>query len=432
VLSKPDRRVVERDPDLPGLATLFDLEATAELLARLYPEARIESAEATYLRYKPGTSCLVGYRVRLGAGGETLAYARASRPDRPEKVYKATRRTPIASALGGGPRVEPAQAVTVFPFPHDLRLRALARVGDPERRRALLRDLLPERHALWSASLEPLRHKPERRFVGRLGGDAIVKLYAEGELAGASDAVTRLRSDPPLRLPALLGLSTRHRLCAIEWLEGEPLDRILRDTTRSLEPFRSSGAALARLHRQDARLERVVDRKTVARSARATARDLGALQPELGPRCDRLAGRLERLLDGADQGRPITLHGDFSPDQILVRGEDIAIVDLDDAARGEAAIDLAAFGASMIAEAAAEGLDRDRARAAYAALLEGYRAAAPGEPANRLGTFTAAALLRRAVEPFRLRDPRWPEANAAILDEAEAMVAASVEVEALP
>ena len=50
---------------------------------------------------------------------------------------------------------------------------------------------------------------------------------------------------------------------------------------------------------------------------------------------------------------------------------------------------------------------------------------------HRLAAFTGAALLRRAVEPFRLRVARWPEAQAALLSEAEAKAAAGAEVAAL-
>ena len=92
----------------------------------------MRGAEAVYLRYKPGTSCLVGYRVRLG-GGETLAYARASRLDQPDKVHKGTQRRAVPSALGGGVRVAVPQALTVYPFPHDHEMRA---AGPPRRRRA--------------------------------------------------------------------------------------------------------------------------------------------------------------------------------------------------------------------------------------------------------------------------------------------------------
>jgi len=123
VLSVPDRGLVERDPALPGLPLLLDAEAAADLVARLYPEAEVRTATACYLRYNPGRSCLVGYRLRLG-GGETLAYARASRLDSPDKVHKGTQRPSVRTALGGGVRVEAARGVTIFPFPHDLELRA--------------------------------------------------------------------------------------------------------------------------------------------------------------------------------------------------------------------------------------------------------------------------------------------------------------------
>lgn len=284
----------------------------------------------------------------------------------------------------------------------------------------------------------PLRYKPERRFVGRLHseedqsepGAALLKFFSAPEFVGWSAALERLRSDPPLRLPRILGRSLRHRAYATEWLEGRPLSEALGAGSFPASAFHMAGAALARLHRQDASLERVLDGPAVAGTLRGTAEGLTCLQPELAERADRLVARLDRLLTDRGPRREATIHGDFSSDQVLVRDGEVAVVDLDGAARGEPLIDLAWFEASLLADAAVQGFDRDLARRAFRTLLEAYQTVSVLESPHRLAAFTGAALLRRAVEPFRLRVERWPEANEALLAEAEAMAGAGAAVEA--
>jgi hypothetical protein len=75
-----DRALVRSEPRLPGLAALFDDAAFTELLATWLPGAGIRCARATYVRYKPGTSCLVSYRVGTAAG-KRIVHARAERDD---------------------------------------------------------------------------------------------------------------------------------------------------------------------------------------------------------------------------------------------------------------------------------------------------------------------------------------------------------------
>ena len=64
VLSPADADLVRRDSALPGLATLLDPEAFLATLRQAMPAVGGVAASITYVRYKPGTSCLVGYRIQ--------------------------------------------------------------------------------------------------------------------------------------------------------------------------------------------------------------------------------------------------------------------------------------------------------------------------------------------------------------------------------
>lgn len=86
-LARADADLVRRDELLPGLATLLDPAAFLEALSRDLPDANPVAAEPLYLRYKPGTNCLVEYRVRAAGGREALLYAKTYGLDAASKSY---------------------------------------------------------------------------------------------------------------------------------------------------------------------------------------------------------------------------------------------------------------------------------------------------------------------------------------------------------
>ena len=71
-----DRALVRRDPGIPGLEMVLDPDSFAATLRILYPQAGVTAAEPLYVRYKPTTSCLVGYSVSCTVGTVSV-YARA-------------------------------------------------------------------------------------------------------------------------------------------------------------------------------------------------------------------------------------------------------------------------------------------------------------------------------------------------------------------
>ena len=92
MLSHPDRVLVERDAALPGLATVLDPEALVIAVQRAFPQIQIDAAYSTYVRYKPGTNCLVAYELTI-AGRRLGAYATAHGTDAAIKSADA-RQTP--------------------------------------------------------------------------------------------------------------------------------------------------------------------------------------------------------------------------------------------------------------------------------------------------------------------------------------------------
>ncbi|HEV2820225.1 MAG TPA: hypothetical protein VGW11_06945 [Solirubrobacteraceae bacterium] len=415
MIAPADARLGLRDRRLPGLAVVLDAEAFAEALAGALPDLALTGARATYARYKPGVSCLVAFRVRVG-DEEHDVYARALRRSAEDKLGAAHRRAQEQSSLGPGGLVLDRWAVAVHAFPHDRRLPTLAHLQDPQRRTRLVERLLPHHPHLRGGALTGLRYNPERRWVARLdapGGRALVKVVQRAPVRRAMAAPDALARRAPV--PQLLGATRRHGLVALEWLEGEALEGRLESTPRAAEAV---GPALAAVHELDGlRLATAPDSE--AQRLTAAVRATLVVSPALAQRADRLATALAGELRAAAPRTAV--HGDFSADQVVLGASGAMLIDLDEARRDDPAVDLASFAAELRLRVVRRRLSPTAAEQAWEALREGYRAAGgcavtsgPG-----LSRRIAAALLMRAAEPFRLRERDWDEQVVALVENAE-------------
>lgn len=412
MLSPADAELAGRDPALPGLPVLLD---PAALAARLRPElgpVSLGRAVATDVRYKPGTSCLVAYLLELD-GRPRHGYAKAYGPAAPVKLAK--RRTQRRERI-----VLDDLAVVVQLFPDDHRLGALRRLVEPSAARRLGARLAPDRPCLGEAELTTVRYKPERRYVARLrarGGEgAALRLYAGGGFGPARAAAAAFRPAGELAVPGLLGSCGRDRALLLDWLPGRPLADMLAGA--GLDPAAAArvGTALALLHEQRPAGITAPAPLAGAAAVEAAAGALAALLPSLADRADSLGRRLQAGLARLPSART-PVHGDFSADQVLLAADTTAILDLDRAGLGDPAADLGSFVASLERDVLRGALERSRADAFAGELVDAYRrrsdCAAPS-----LELHAAAALLRLAVEPFRRREPDWPERTELLLDRA--------------
>ncbi|CAA9515892.1 MAG: hypothetical protein AVDCRST_MAG17-2282 [uncultured Solirubrobacterales bacterium] len=413
-----DAALVARETNLPGLATLLAPEAFAAAFAAAVAPVTVRRPSVRYLRYKPDTSCLVLYQVELD-GNDATVYARAHRATAHEKLAGASAQTVAASPVGPSTLVLRELSVAVHLFPDDRRLRGLQHLTDPERRRRLLKKALPGNPELWSADLRTLRYKPERRFVGVLDGEegrrAVVKVHAEQEFRRALEAARALGEDEPsaapraVRLPRMLGCSPRRGLVASEWLDGRSLEETLRDPDGDSGHAALAGAALAALHAQSRQGLKRYSGGDIAQRLREEVDTIAHIEPDLAGLAAEVAAHAAEEIAGAPP-LECPLHGDFSADQVLLRGNEAAIIDLDEAAYGRPAADLGSFVARLEIEALRGRMSGKRSREATDALLGGYRGAANHGEATweRVRPHAAAALLRLAPEPFRYRHPQWP------------------------
>ncbi|WP_166974025.1 phosphotransferase family protein [Brevibacterium atlanticum] len=187
------------------------------------------------------------------------------------------------------------------------------------------------------------------------------------------------------------------------------------------------GMIVAELHRAEPEPvnERVTD--DPIDQAEDTVRTLARLVPERGPDLDELRVGLRRRLQGqVDAGGPGAggngvpsdghsgewelreIHGDLSPDQVLVCHSEWRIVDLDRSAIGPIGMDLGRWVAACRRHPGLHDLEHP--------FLYGYRSA--GGTDVDLGAWTAWALVVAGLEPWRSCSKTWQAETMRIIDAA--------------
>ena len=424
MLTPADLALVRRDRALPGLATLLDPDAFAAALAPALaphlPRTRPVTASSSYIRYKPGTNCLVSYRLQT-PDTQVMVHAKAHGPDAEDKLAKAREKPGTPSLFGAGRVVLEEEDIVVSFFPNDAKLKSLPRIADTGSRRELLGEILPDSPELWDGALQTLRYKPERRYVARLidGGRPRVtlKTYTQEGYRAAETNAQAFVPGGALRLARRLGSCPRHNTVAFEWRQGLSLKTALAEPESAEGAVRTAGAALAGLHAQEGRGLEYPGREEEVDALIELHREMEFICPALSRRMGELVEHLTlRLSLQPSERRPI--HGDFYDEQVLLSGEEATILDLDRAALGDPAADLGLFAAHLERDALRGELRGDQVEPLKAALLEGYRDAGGQASGSRVSLYTIVGLLKLSPEPFRRRDTYWPEGIRAILERA--------------
>lgn len=423
MLSHADALLIARDRAIPGLPTLLDDDAFTAALQALLPAGQVTSATATYTRYKPGENCLVGYTLTT-AQGSLAVYARAFAGNREHKLAHARAYHDQAGPLGAGGAILDDLGIAIYVWPNDHGLRQLRHFVEPDRRSQMMHSFRPAQPELGDSTLHDLRYKPARRYVGRLadanGNRALLKLYSERDYTQACLAAGAFRAHGPLRLAEQIGHIDGQRALLFKWLPGLPLPGLLEDPSQPLAPVKMVGAALAELHRQ--RPARLAQGSGEIAALQAAVHAIGSLCPALIPRIVQLRDILIPELHTKTE-HYVSIHGDFYADQVLLGEQHAALLDLDNAAYGDPCSDLGTFAAHLQRGIRHQRWTRERAEQAIEALVEGYHAYHRTETLMNIRLYTAVGLLRLAPEPFRYREPDWPDRVEALVADAEAIMA---------
>jgi hypothetical protein len=436
-----ERSLARRDPAIPGLPYLLDNGRLSELLG--------ETVRVTRVRYKPGTSLLVAFR-RLRNGSFDYGWAMTRTPASSGKLLE---REHTARSHGGDMRL-------LRPDPVDPD--TLVAVGGVEDDWALRRNLtwlhrngverLGLHHQPGAALLagsSVLRYKPERRLVllaHKASTVVVIKTAAKPAGAGQqTQFLSRLCHHGVPLLPQLADAEClAHGISAsTAWGTG---DLAARDnTTDTRTAAYTAGQALAALHRVPVTsyvAGPAADpagnwREDLTAQLKATRIMVSALLPELEALARDLETRLAARLLTRPWTAPVLVHGDFSPDQVLVGDSGVRLIDFDRAGTGTVEADLGSFaaaeeavlpavagvvvggspsdgtppdGGTPVSGAPVSGAPAGRAPAGgpkSALLAEGYLDAGGRFSQSAVDAWAAYRLFNSSVDPFRDRSPEW-------------------------
>ena len=166
-LSAAELALTRADRDLLALPRVLDTEALMKQLGNGSSTPFADKAAKRYIRYKPGTNCLVAYELER-EGRATSVYAKAFSGDFDIKYDKAVQIENDAESMPKHLWIFPNEKLLVRRFPNDGKLASLQRLADRESRRAFLQRLLPLRPEFWDSEYVELAYKPERRYVCRI------------------------------------------------------------------------------------------------------------------------------------------------------------------------------------------------------------------------------------------------------------------------
>ena len=420
------------DPALPSLGTLFDGDAMRTAIgAHVDPDSGFALADCRpgYVRYKAGTNCVVQYRLRFesrrdGTSLEVPAHASIHSDATAEADWnRASFQRLLDRARSNQPELPIPRGIflealpaLVEVYPVDRKLRRLLSAASASEARAALRESLPEvdRSSFDVTAIERVRYKPRRKALlrYRLAGSAhsVVygKLYARG-LAESRFRISRLLSSAYHPTPSVLAHDRKLDLVIHAEAEGVRL-RDLRGGGAFEGSMPLVAAALDELHSIDVDALPGLHAVSAAGSVMASAAAVSSLLPARAGECLRLATRIAARI-GELEGPAGVLHGDFYDDQALVSGRGVTLLDFDEIGIGPPAADVGNFLAHLEQNAEEEAALASARRA----FLEASIVRRP-DVARTVALFESAALLRRAVAPFRQMRPDWPERVAFVFD----------------
>jgi len=334
----------------------------------------------------------------------------------------------------------------LYSFPNDRRLRGLRKfAGKQDATRDWQRwlDARGDDFVLRPETLQRkfVRYVPEQKWIVRLraegrtrgGGDAgkkrIAVRSADGELCARlaerhRDLAAFARSTGLFVVPDVIGCEPEQGLLAIEWIRGSRLcDLLLEQGTDGL--IERVAKILRAFHQAPGGELPAVDRDSIATRFADALRDLELACPKQAPRLCALHRAIQRLLDVLPCGEIVTLHHDFHWDQLRIKKDRYALLDLERMRRGDPLIDAANFVTQLrlLGVRDAHPVDPQTAARWAEAFLHAWRRAGGAKlDPLRFHTFCALSALELGRGMMRHLRPGWRQLFEHCLLEAETAV----------
>ncbi|MGE0881818.1 MAG: hypothetical protein AB7L13_10385 [Acidimicrobiia bacterium] len=226
----------------------------------------------------------------------------------------------------------------------------------------------------------------------------VLKVFSSPRARGNHRRLSQLAQSGAAPIaPRSLGCDRSGHVSLVRFTPGETYDQL--DDDRFVAVAGGIGDALRRLHTADIAFDR----------SWTFDDEVTQLRRRMLPEMEAAVAEATRRWAGLADDALVTAHRDFHPRQVVVDGDHVRLVDLDDAANAPAGLDLGNFTAHLWCEAAKGRRSGDVCRRAIGSFLEGYGPLA--EPVQHgLAGWEALALLRLAsLATTRHGRPDWTE-----------------------
>jgi hypothetical protein len=248
------------------------------------------------------------------------------------------------------------------------------------------------------------RHKPGRRCVIEYVFESELRVYGKIRARGTDvrshevltslwEAGFRPRRDAPFSVPEPIGIVPALQLTLQRAAPGRLATEAVEEPKGASEMVKVANAIHA-LHTSDVQPHR----------RHALADELGILEERLrsvAQTCPRWRGRIDRVYEACaelafrlDGSQSTCIHRDFYPDQVLLDGDRLTLLDFDLFTRGDPALDVGNFLGHLIEQALRRYGDPARLRDREEALEEAYLARATRVERASLGAWATLTLAR--------------------------------------
>ena len=438
-------RSIPHDAALPALEALFPpqgappfiAEAIGDLTGR---DVQPEALDVTYVRYRPGKSCVVLWSHQDKAGARPLASARLFHNQRARKLLgRDTNRDLIQRAAtlnknAGVPyRYFPEQRLLLQLFPLDLQLPQLVLAADP----VWLREHLGANGSRPNAdeiAATPVSYKPGRRCVYRYdvaaGGKResyYAKLFRDdrGEelLAWHQTISSSLSaSHAPWTIPTAAGYIPEARMLLFEDFAGATKVRtLLRPALKDAATKQQllgyiSAAAEGLAAFQQSPIDNLPSQspQELVDAFRKDCAGIAAIAPDLAAEATEVLDRLQSAARAFPPEPLVPTHGAFRHDQLLHAEDRLIVLDLDTICLSGASADAGNFlgylDLTAIRRPRLQPIINDCART-FVAAVKGAGQTSP----QWVAWYRAAAHVKKGLRAFYSLKPNWPETATRLL-----------------
>jgi hypothetical protein len=400
-----------------------DLEAVRDFLAEWGGDrSLIDQLGVGHVKTGPHGAMRVLYEAPAADGDVLRVVARHTSRKRGRRIEaQINARCQGVAGFPQGAVYDPVSSLLFQVFPCDWRLESLPLAVDGEAMAPRLAELLGR--PVRTVTPRVLRYKPQRKCLLRYDLGAAGAVYArvlrEEEWSDARDALERLwavRDLLSLQLPEPLGALDDLRMLVFAEVPGKALFEST-DHPDFVDFSRRAGIGLSEFHLLPVNFRHAWDERSTPATIAGAATEFARLLPAQAERIGALGAALGRRLAAAPSARPCPIHGDFHGDNLLVGGERVALIDLEDCAMGDPAEDVAAIWAHRAWQLPRRIAGRAHVLAGREAFLDAYLERAHPDTAARVPVLGAAYLFLNAFQAVRrARDPFPREDAEALLD----------------